>query len=142
MLAYWLGDARKQKSALSIHLLRALDSLPVSFDQIKSTGIGKVVKGFTKAGFPQDVQDLSGKIIDQWTQLVEVKNNASSTGSTPTTPTPPVSATITKPIQEGKSLNPSGEKAAKPSASDKSKPQQPSVPFDIFKNLSQVSFLF
>lgn len=70
MIKHWLVDARKTKSPVSISLLRALDSLPVGLEQIKSTGIGKVVKGFTKTEFSPDVQSLSAKLIESWTKLV------------------------------------------------------------------------
>jgi hypothetical protein len=42
----------------------------VGLEQIKSTGIGKVVKGFTKTEFSPDVQALSAKLIESWTKLV------------------------------------------------------------------------
>lgn len=89
ILKIWLLEAKKDReTSLLLHILKLLQHLPLNYDVLKSSGIGKTVKGFIKSEFSNgnagnqiqnkfkdlifltEIRQISSELIDSWTLML------------------------------------------------------------------------
>lgn len=75
------NNNNKQSAAQAVDILKALQRMKITLDQIQKTNIGKIVNHLRKSIHDEEISSLSKSLIKTWKKLLNEKDNGNGGGS-------------------------------------------------------------